>query len=418
MKKILSLILTLLVSITGMTCLTYAEGNSTAHTYDGNKDGHPYKVTATLTDIEFVSEKQDFGGYFLDLKPTSGNAMPSSVTVVADGKTLDPCITGGYPSECAYTYNRKSKNETSTVMLYDATIKAYSNITITAGGVNWSGEVRYTILDGVTGTSVKDLFYNVGDGDYVITDSSNNYTNTFGIIAGTAGYDYSRFGMYLIPDYDSSKVEVKVGDNVLVKCDGDTLIDSCDYIYTVDRQTSGAIFADRQNAKLKIKNEWCGQDKTINVTIKLDKKSREVFGTIKNGYFNGDTTKTGTTEIKLGDIYKADYINENYKYTVKINTNTNYELPDSIKVYVYPTDTHKWTLTDKYTYDSKTGVVKFNSDIFDYNEKFLIEVENTYKEEEKKASIVTCEDANGKGWIWSESKKACVYKVSNTSTKG
>lgn len=30
---------------------------------------------------------------------------------------------------------------------------------------------------------------------------------------------------------------------------------------------------------------------------------------------------------------------------------------------------------------------------------------------------VTCEDANGKGWIWSETKKACVYIVTNTSTK-
>ncbi len=31
--------------------------------------------------------------------------------------------------------------------------------------------------------------------------------------------------------------------------------------------------------------------------------------------------------------------------------------------------------------------------------------------------VVTCEDANGKGWVWSESKGACVYSVTNTSTK-
>ncbi len=33
------------------------------------------------------------------------------------------------------------------------------------------------------------------------------------------------------------------------------------------------------------------------------------------------------------------------------------------------------------------------------------------------SSVVTCEQANGKGWVWSESKQACVYKVTNTSAK-
>ena len=33
------------------------------------------------------------------------------------------------------------------------------------------------------------------------------------------------------------------------------------------------------------------------------------------------------------------------------------------------------------------------------------------------SKVVTCEDENGKGWVWSESKKACVYSVTNTSVK-
>ena len=33
------------------------------------------------------------------------------------------------------------------------------------------------------------------------------------------------------------------------------------------------------------------------------------------------------------------------------------------------------------------------------------------------SSVVTCEDAYGKDWTWSEKKKACVYKVSNTEVK-
>lgn len=32
--------------------------------------------------------------------------------------------------------------------------------------------------------------------------------------------------------------------------------------------------------------------------------------------------------------------------------------------------------------------------------------------------VVTCEeDMNSKNWTWSESKKACVYRVTNTSAK-
>ena len=55
-----------------------------------------------------------------------------------------------------------------------------------------------------------------------------------------------------------------------------------------------------------------------------------------------------------------------------------------------------------------------------------------YKEESKEEStpsksydakdknqdgVVSCEEENGKGWVWSEAKKACVYSVTNTSTK-
>ena len=55
-----------------------------------------------------------------------------------------------------------------------------------------------------------------------------------------------------------------------------------------------------------------------------------------------------------------------------------------------------------------------------------------YKEESKEEStpsksydakdknqdgVVSCEEENGKGWVWSETKKACVYRVTNTSVK-
>ena len=49
------------------------------------------------------------------------------------------------------------------------------------------------------------------------------------------------------------------------------------------------------------------------------------------------------------------------------------------------------------------------------NKNFKI---NDVKKESSSNKVVTCEEAmNSKNWTWSESKKACVYKVTNTSSK-
>ncbi len=76
-------------------------------------------------------------------------------------------------------------------------------------------------------------------------------------------------------------------------------------------------------------------------------------------------------------------------------------------------------------YDSTTKSITFKTDKFS---TYAICYKDSKKEEKKEESntssdtsstkVVTCEEAmNSKNWTWSESKKACVYKVSNTSSE-
>ena len=84
------------------------------------------------------------------------------------------------------------------------------------------------------------------------------------------------------------------------------------------------------------------------------------------------------------------------------NDGTSYPTKDEISVTV---DGKKFT---GFTYEDGVITIKGN----DVKGDIKISATCAYP-----PAIVTCEDANGKGWIWSETKKACVYKVSNTSTK-
>ena len=78
------------------------------------------------------------------------------------------------------------------------------------------------------------------------------------------------------------------------------------------------------------------------------------------------------------------------------------------------------------TYDASTKSITFKTNKFS---TYAICYKDTKKEEKKEETttttdttsstkVVTCEEAMGsKNWTWSESKKACVYRVTNTSAK-
>ena len=376
MKRILSLILTLLVSLTSLPCLVYADN---------------YDVTYSLTNIGVKKSLETDTGYQIDFAPYSGYAMPNSIEVTAGGETLIQCTSGGIPAGCSYTYNRQPKSSTSTLLIYDT--NKGKDIKVTASGVTWN--VKYSILD--NGTDVSNLFYNVSSTAYSWGDD-DSYTNIFGISTYNVGY--ANYGIYLLP----SDIEVKAGDTVLTKCDVDN-DSNCDYSYDNNKNPgTAAIFGNNQNGALTINQKYCGED--ITITVNLNRLARDVVGSINEyGYFNNDTSKTGS-EVSLDKAYKADK-----SYTTYINAYAYSKLPGSIKVYVYPTTTHTWTETTAYSYDSKTGKVTFKEGIFDYNEKFKIVVENSLRDDmsiKASACNATIEGATGK-----DSSGCSLYEASN-----
>ena len=58
------------------------------------------------------------------------------------------------------------------------------------------------------------------------------------------------------------------------------------------------------------------------------------------------------------------------------------------------------------------SVTKSNGDVVSKSYRVIVK---SLKNDSSK--VVTCKEANGKNWTWSEPKKACVYKVTNTSSK-
>ena len=99
---------------------------------------------------------------------------------------------------------------------------------------------------------------------------------------------------------------------------------------------------------------------------------------------NSSVEYNGSSELSIK--LKDDYFKNN-QFVIKIN-GSNIELDEN----------------NKYT-------------IKNIKDNLVITVESIVKADvNNDTKVITCEEAmNSKNWIWSESKKACVYKVSNTS---
>ena len=72
--------------------------------------------------------------------------------------------------------------------------------------------------------------------------------------------------------------------------------------------------------------------------------------------------------------------------------------------------------TDKLNCTVEDGFVTING-IKECSPFILVKVTSSDSGSSSSTKVVTCEEAEGKGWVWSEAKKACVYSVTNTSTK-
>ena len=154
----------------------------------------------------------------------------------------------------------------------------------------------------------------------------------------------------------------------------------------------------------------------------------------KGGY-DDDTPLSYT----LKDIDIGDYTSElSYEEALKLNNDlSNFDLP---LVILETLNNNNTSLEDGFKADVTYNIVSsFNSDYYDSQEiviegtikkptymdldgisnkftlKIKVKAKQGYVPEEVVNKIVTCEEyMKSKDWTWSESKKACVYRVSNT----
>ncbi len=145
-----------------------------------------------------------------------------------------------------------------------------------------------------------------------------------------------------------------------------------------------------------------------------------------------EITKSTTIDKLAPSIFEGNNqsIRFNEKKHLTIRSNALYSDFIEVRVDGYTLDIYKYivasgstivTLNDSYV--STLSVGTHTLDIVSTNGTATAHF-TVYEEESNTSSntsstkVVTCEEAmNSKNWTWSESKKACVYRVANTSAK-
>ena len=160
-----------------------------------------------------------------------------------------------------------------------------------------------------------------------------------------------------------------------------------------------------KNVENKLKSNTIAQILDIKLIKEITQSSTT---TIPVTYTNGEVEISLTIDDSL--VNKDSNVNREYK-VVRVHHDDDESEPE-VKVL-------------DATYDASTKSITFKTDKFS---TYAICYKDTKKEEKKEETntssntsstkVVTCEEAMGsKNWTWSESKKACVYRVTNTSAK-
>ncbi len=176
------------------------------------------------------------------------------------------------------------------------------------------------------------------------------------------------------------------------------------------------------NNKVALTEEEINAGATVYLTVNDSKSVKEEDKTLVNNNLSGNT---------LGEILNISLVKE-------VNSNTSLVQPKSeLKISVDLKDSlvNKDTSVERTysvirvhdgettilpaTYDETTKKVTFSTDKFS---TYAIVYKDTKKKETSNtnngSSSPTCEEyMNSKNWTWSESKKACVYRVTSTSVK-
>lgn len=241
-------------------------------------------------------------------------------------------------------------------------------------------------------------------------DSSNSNAQEIKLVINEEG---------LLPTYVSNPNNLDTNISLTIKVDAKknqdaTLVDKKDAISKTDLTDIEKELLDN--------NDDATIDLKLNVSDEVDDKDVELVDNNLNNYKIikildltltkiitykdtvytfpvSSTTSPIEISIAIDDAYinKVDGINRIYK-VLRIHNN-NVDFLDA-------------------PFNSSNKTIAFKTDEFSTYALVYLDTYNTKPSEEVVNKVVTCEEyMNSKNWTWSEIKKACVYKVSNTSSK-
>ncbi len=353
-----------------------------------------------------------------------GIGINSGNVVINGGTSISGDYYGIYISDDGY----KGNTGKSTVVINDCNFD----------GKNYS---VYIGTDDKDRTDSSTLVINGGTYNKPITAANNTVENAITVKGGTFSNDVSE---YLAEDYNVVKLDGKY--NVVSK---DTKVDVKENTAAVSDETRDTINTLAANNNVKDKN---GNPVVVGSSTEIELNS------VPKTLSSHETKKIESVKESVVKELKVDTSKEELKYIPlditltainkvdgqTINTTIS-ELGEKIAVTLYLKDETVNTLKNKSikiirihgdettTLDDEdvelntdNKVLTFKTDKFSTYAIVYKDAKKVDKKDESTSSnntssdskVVTCEQAmNSKNWTWSESKKACVYRVSNTSSK-
>ena len=176
--------------------------------------------------------------------------------------------------------------------------------------------------------------------------------------------------------------------NIYLLCYGK----SFDYFYDLTKEDVGLI-------KDNLKDYIFGDEFYFELYEEISNSSVNTRAT--GGDVIEETNSPISINVELPDNLINANNNINREYKIARVHNGEYDLLDA-------TLNSDNTLTFKTNKFSTFAIVY--KDVKKDDNKSSATINSNYK-------VVTCEEEIGIGWTWSENKKACVYKVTNTSSK-
>lgn len=468
MKKLLTLTLSLLMTFS--LCLTIsAEDEVTVSTASEFKEAVSNASADSTTNIKLNGDFSIDAEFTIDkdiVLDLNGKTLTSEKAIYVNGKTLtvkDSSVNYGkivfdsydHSESNGHIYVRNSGNfvlESGT--LFDNCDKGGSTIVVGGGAYQSNPAYSKATINGGYITSKESCISISGYGASASVNNGNLMSSTgkdvFKILTNadaklitvSGGAFSSDVSGFLTDDYNVIKQKVGSLDAFKV-VSNDAKVEVTDITAAMNKAAREAI-----NSSTSILDDNNG-------TVSVDSSTQLVLESkpLEEGYSEKELISVIEQAIDI-DTSKLAFIPlditlraiKNGTETVITDLGKNEEgLDVEIPVTLYLNEETASTLKDKdikvVRIHDDTGIAvldaTLNENVLTFNSgkfsTYLICYENAKKEEKKEetsttsdsassstssAKVVTCEEAMGsKNWTWSESKKACVYKVTNTSAE-